>query len=215
VFRETKLLATLEADREERRVGQERLRKEIETEREEMKAAMQSMRSELDEAIQHRTENIFHIFEHDKRILQSESTTRIDKTEEKLQTAEVSLFAVKTKPEMTPKQEAPVEDAVLKPVKGRKKRHRGQKQAAERCEEPNELTRGIFGSRRKLAAACRKVSRRATVARRRRDVFVIERAQNQDGYKKKCVADPGRMTRRAREPCNGSSSEVLWIPPRA
>jgi hypothetical protein len=67
-----KLLATMEADQEERRVGQEKLREKIETEKEEMKAAMRSMRSDLGETIQHRIENIFQIFEHDKRVLQSE-----------------------------------------------------------------------------------------------------------------------------------------------
>jgi hypothetical protein len=74
--------------------------------------------------------------------------------------------------------EVPNEDAVEKLVNGRKRRHRGKKQAAERCEEPEELTRGICGSQRKLAATCRKVSRRATVARRRRDTFKNERTQD-------------------------------------
>jgi hypothetical protein len=41
------------------------------------------------------------------------------------------------------------------------KRHRGRNLAAGRRGEPKELTRGDCGSRRKLAAACRKVSRRA------------------------------------------------------
>jgi hypothetical protein len=78
------------------------------------------------------------------------------------------------KPEAAQKAEVPKEDAVVKPVKGRKKRHRGKKQAAERYEEPKELARGICGSRRKLVAACRKVSRRAAVARRRRNAFKNE-----------------------------------------
>jgi hypothetical protein len=59
-------------------------------------------------------------------------------------------------------QKVPKED-VVKPVKGRKRRHRGKEQAAGRRGEPKELTRGDCGSLRKLAAACRKVSRRATV----------------------------------------------------
>jgi hypothetical protein len=69
----------------------------LDADKEEMKAAMQSMRSELDESIQHRIEDIFAVFEHDKRILQSELTERIDKTEEKLQRVEVSLDAQTTK----------------------------------------------------------------------------------------------------------------------
>jgi hypothetical protein len=63
------------------------------------------------------------------------------------------------------------EDAVVKPVKGRKKRHRGQKLAAGRRGEPKELTRGDCGSQRKLAAACRKMSRSAAVAWHRRNFF--------------------------------------------
>jgi hypothetical protein len=68
------------------------------------------------------------------------------------------------KPEVAQQREVPNEDAVVKPVKGWKRRHRGKKEAAERCKEPEELTRGISGSRRKLAATCRKVSHHTTVA---------------------------------------------------
>jgi hypothetical protein len=94
--------------------------------------------------------------------------------------------SVETKPEVAHQREVPVEDAVVKPVNGRKKRHRGKKQAAGRCDEPEELTRGICGSRRKLAAACRKVSRRATVARRRRNAFKKERIK--DGCQRRLAA---------------------------
>jgi hypothetical protein len=62
---------------------------------------------------------------------------------------------VDRKPEAA-KEEVPKEDAVVKPVKGRKRRHRGKKQAAWHREEPKKLTRGDCGSRMKLAAACRK-----------------------------------------------------------
>jgi hypothetical protein len=55
------------------------------------------------------------------------------------------------------------EDAIVKPVKGRKKRHRGRKLVAGKHGDPKELTREICGSRRKLAAACRNVSRRPGV----------------------------------------------------
>jgi hypothetical protein len=74
-------------------------------------------------------------------------------------------------PEVAEQGEVPVEDAVVKPVKGRKKRHSGKKQAAERCEEPKELIRGICGSRMKLAAACRKMFHHATVAWHKRNIF--------------------------------------------
>jgi hypothetical protein len=61
-------------------------------------------------------------------------------------------------------QEVPSENAVVKSVKERKKLRRGRNSTAERRGEPKELTRGNCESRRKLAAACRKVSRHATVA---------------------------------------------------
>jgi hypothetical protein len=44
------------------------------------------------------------------------------------------------KPEAAEEEEVPNEDAEVKLVKGWKKLHRGKKQAAERCEEPKELT---------------------------------------------------------------------------
>jgi hypothetical protein len=68
-------------------------------------------------------------------------------------------------------QQIPNEDAMVIPVRGGKRRHRGRKQAAGRHGEPKELTRGDYGSRKKLAAACRKASRRATVAWHKRNVF--------------------------------------------
>jgi hypothetical protein len=67
--------------------------------------------------------------------------------------------------------EVPNEYAVVKPVRGRRKRHRGRKQAAGRRGEPKKLTRGDCVSRKKLAAPCRKVSRSATVAWRKRNIF--------------------------------------------
>jgi hypothetical protein len=66
--------------------------------------------------------------------------------------------------------DVPSED-VVRAVKGLKKRHRGRKLTAGRRGEPKELTRGNCGSWRKLAAARRKVSRHATVARCKRNVF--------------------------------------------
>jgi hypothetical protein len=60
-------------------------------------------------------------------------------------------------------QDVPSEDVTVMPVKGLKERHRGRKSIAERRGEPKELTRENCGSRRKLAAVCRKVSRHAAV----------------------------------------------------
>jgi hypothetical protein len=65
----------------------------------------------------------------------------------------------------------PDEDAVEAPVRIRKRRHSGRKETAGRRLEPKELDRGHRGSRKKLAAACRKASHRATVAWIKRNVF--------------------------------------------
>jgi hypothetical protein len=50
------------------------------------------------------------------------------------------------------------EDAVVKPVKGQKKRHRGRKPAAGWHGEPKKKTQGDCGAGRKLAASHRNVS---------------------------------------------------------
>jgi hypothetical protein len=88
--------------------------------------------------------------------------------EERLEEEEPT--SVDRKPEVV-QREVPNEDAVVKPVNGRKKRQRGKRKAARRRGEPKKLTRGDCGSRMKLAAAWRKVSRRATVAWRKRNIF--------------------------------------------
>jgi hypothetical protein len=83
--------------------------------------------------------------------------------------------------------EVPKEGAVVKPVKERKKQQRGRKLTAGRGGEPKELSRGICGSR-KLAATCRKVSHRATVAWRKRNIFRKIRTQGNCGPQKGLAA---------------------------
>jgi hypothetical protein len=90
--------------------------------------------------------------------------------------------------------EVPKEDAVVKTVEGRKKGHRIRKQAAGRCGEPKEPTRVDCGSRRKLAAACRKMSRRVEVARRKKNIFRKIRTQGNCGLQKELTAAGRRMT---------------------
>jgi hypothetical protein len=68
-------------------------------------------------------------------------------------------------------QQVPMEDAIVKPIGGRKKWHRGRHLAAGCRREPKELTRGDCGSQRKLAATCRKVSRHARVAWCKRNII--------------------------------------------
>jgi hypothetical protein len=87
-----------------------------------------------------------------------------------LETKEISSEDVEPEVEH---REVPMEDAVVKPVKGRKKRHSGQKQAAERCGETKELTRRDRGSQRK-------VSHCARMAWRKRSAFreIVDRGRN-------------------------------------
>jgi DNA polymerase III gamma/tau subunit len=113
-----------------------------------------------------------------------EETMASQEMEERLEKEEPT--SVDRKPEVAQHRKVPVEDAVLKQVNGRKKRQRSKKQAAGRREEPKKLTRGDCGSRMKLAAACRKVSRHTTVTRRRRDAFKNERTQ--DGCQRRLAA---------------------------
>jgi hypothetical protein len=68
-------------------------------------------------------------------------------------------------------QVAPKEHATVETGKLLKKRHRGRKPTAERRGEPKELTHRDCGSRKKLAAACRKVSSCATVTWQKRNLF--------------------------------------------
>jgi hypothetical protein len=120
-------------------------------------------------------------------------TMACQEMEERLEEEEPT--SVDRKPEVAQQREVPVDDAVVKPVNGRKKRHKCKKQAAERCEEPKELTRGICGSRKKLAAACRNVSRRATVAWRKRSIFRDILTHENCGLQKEVTASRRKITR--------------------
>jgi hypothetical protein len=76
--------------------------------------------------------------------------------------------------------EVPMEEAAVKSSGALKQQHRGRHLAAGRRGEPKELTRGDCGSRRKLAATGRKVSHRAAVSWRKRNVFreTVDRGRN-------------------------------------
>jgi hypothetical protein len=75
------------------------------------------------------------------------------------------------------RQKVPMEEAAVKSSRVPKKRQRGQHIAAGRRVKPTKLTRGDCESRKKLVAACRKVSRCAAVAWRRRNIFRDIRTQ--------------------------------------
>jgi hypothetical protein len=78
------------------------------------------------------------------------------------------------------------------------KRHRGRRITAGRRVKPTKLIRGDGESRRKLAAACRKVSRRAAVAWRRRNIFWDIRTQGNCGPRQELGAAGIMVTLRAR-----------------
>jgi hypothetical protein len=89
--------------------------------------------------------------------------------------------------------EVPMEETAVKSSRTMKKRHKGRHLVAGRRGEPNELPRGDCGSQRKLASACKKMSRRAEVARRKRKFFRKIRTQGNCGPQKKLAAASRKM----------------------
>jgi hypothetical protein len=90
------------------------------------------------------------------------------------------------------------EDAVVKPVKGWRKRHRGRKPAAGQCGEAKKMTRKDCGAGRKLAAACRKVASCVTVAWRKRNLLIKTGTHENCGLRSKLTAAKIKMTHHAR-----------------
>jgi hypothetical protein len=80
----------------------------------------------------------------------------------------------------------------------KKKRHNGRHIAAGRRKKPKDLTRGDCGARGKLAASCRKVSLRATVAWRKRTIFRKIRTKEICGLRQEFGAAGIMVTLRAK-----------------
>jgi hypothetical protein len=97
--------------------------------------------------------------------------------------------------------EVPMKEAAVKSLGTMKKRHRGRHLAAGRRGEPKEQTRGDCGSRRNMVTSCRKVSRRAIVERRKKNIFRKIRTQGNCGPRKELAADGRRMNQ---------STKVAW-----
>jgi hypothetical protein len=90
-------------------------------------------------------------------------------------------------------QEIPKGEAAVIPVREPRKRRRVRSLATERCQKWKERTRGNRGSRRKSAAACRKVSHCARVAWHKRNlVRKIRIQENCEPWKRWIVT--GRKT---------------------
>jgi hypothetical protein len=194
--------AKLDADREESKAWKEDMKamqKRAEAEREAWREEFQAET----EAIRARTKTM-----QDKRMKANIDACILDiKNERKEMMAcqdamEANLVKTEPREEMMQSTEehqvVPREDAIVIPVRGRKRRHRGQKEAAGRRGEPKELTRGDRGSRKKLAAACRKAFRHATVAWRKRNVFRKSWTCGYCGLRKEVTASKEKGTHCAR-----------------
>jgi hypothetical protein len=146
---------------------------EMEAHPEEEKPASMDMKpeaTEQQEEVPVEDATVMPVIEPEEETLNTrKETMACQEMEERLDEEEPT--SVDRKPEVAQQREVPNEDAVVKPVNGRMRRHRGKKRDAVQCVEPEKPTRGICGSQSKLAAACRKVSHRATVARHMRDIF--------------------------------------------
>jgi hypothetical protein len=133
-----------------------------------MDETIQSIRSEVQETSDNRKEwqrvynqkTAMHSLKDDQneKTSDKEATEKIEKNPGMMQSAEEH-------------QDVHNEDVAVMPVKGLKKRRRGRKSTAGRHGKPKKRNRGNCGTRNKLAAACRKVSRYATVAWRKRKLF--------------------------------------------
>jgi hypothetical protein len=164
--------ANLKDLKEDIKSGQAEMRSKTGAIEEKMESAIYSIRSERDETIQQQVENVVTRVIHETQNLQkacTDTTACHEATEADTEKSEPDPGMMQSVAEH---QVTPKEDAVVKPYKGRKKRHRGRKPAAGRRGEPKEMTRGDCGSGRNLAAACRKVSSTcATVAWRKRKLL--------------------------------------------
>jgi hypothetical protein len=85
-------------------------------------------------------------------------------------------------------QEIPKGEAAGTPVEEPRKRRRVRNLVAERRQKPKERTQGYGESRRKLAAACRKVSRSAKVAWRKRNIIRKIQTQGNCRWRKELSA---------------------------
>jgi hypothetical protein len=149
-----------------------------------MEVIVHSTRFEWDKKIQRRNENV---------------TERQEIPKEGVAVARLECEEQGPK-EMEPgaeRQLVPAEEVAVKSSRT-KKRPRGRRIAVGRRIKPTKLIRGDGESRRKLVAACRKVSRCATVAWRRRNIFRDIRTQGNFGPRQELGAAGVMVTLRAK-----------------
>jgi hypothetical protein len=177
-----RLEARIETNRGKDREDLKEMREEIKSGHAEMRSTVCAMRSELEETVQH-----------EMRALIQPIRSKLDETTACNKATETKLDPVHKGASGDPKGESAM---IL--VGEPRKRRRVCNLAAERRQKRKERTRGYRGSGRKLAAACKRASRRAKVAWRKRNLFRRTGTQEICGSRKR-VTITGRMTiRRAK-----------------
>jgi hypothetical protein len=134
---------------------------------EEMEASIKKMEPNLGEketAVKWKEIPNEEVAVHSPRACQSKTSAFQEAMEAKTEKTESHPGAMQP---MGEHQEIPKEKVIVKPVKGRKKRHRGRKSAAGRRGEPKELTQGNCGPRKRLTASGIRTTPCAKVARGR------------------------------------------------
>jgi hypothetical protein len=128
-------------------------------------------------------------------------------TEERLE--EKKPTSPDRKPEAAQKAEVPAENATVMSVgEPKKKRRMDLKLAAERRRQEPKDTKRINGRpQEKLASACWKVSRRATVAWRKRNIFKENSTQRKCSPRKEVTA-ARKITRSAGHRCRGRNETI-------
>jgi hypothetical protein len=158
------LLTRMAADKEESREANQELmtrmeakvddnQKKAEADKEDLLTKMKEDRKADREDLLARMDAMFETYK--KRMM---ATKKIEKNPGMMQSVEEH-------------QDVSNEDVTVMPVRKPRKRCRVRKSTAGRRGEPKELNRENHGSRKMLAAACRKVSRHAAVIWRKRKLF--------------------------------------------
>jgi fused signal recognition particle receptor len=187
----------------EKQIGS--LASKMDANQERMEAIVHSIRYEWDEKIQRRSENVTERQEIPKEGAavaslecekqgpkEMEANFTTCRTETMVCQEETTVASLECQ-EPTSKEgeseaerrEVPKEEVAVKSSRVTKKRPRGRRIAAGRRVKPTKLIRGDGESRKKLVAACRKVSCRATVAWRKRSIFRDIRTQGDCGPRRK------------------------------
>jgi hypothetical protein len=177
-----KLQASQDYNQEKMEAYQEKMAADRKADKEESRGANQELMTRMEakfddnqKKVEADKEDLLTKMKEDRKADKEDLLARMDAMFETYKKRIMATKKTEKNPGMTQSieehQDVPNEDVTVMPVKGLKKRRRVWKSTAERRGEPKELNQGNCGSRRKLDAACRKVSHRATVAWRKRKLF--------------------------------------------